>query len=357
MKERTYRLNVFPKQGEALCGEYRWQFRGAIYKIVLTRESDALWLELRQKDHDRYKTLLGTKARLQYLYEKERLLKTLAQQFPIIDWEQLLSAINTQFYSLQSDWREYKDGVDPNLHWNLFEDCALLVPNTVNILYGPGGIGKGLITLAMLIRYVLPKHEVFYFDWENQGTGRQFFEQRFENICRLARLSQDDITHYRNRLRYYSGTDPIHKIVMPIYKIIERKQTEHAVLVVDSLSTALGENLNEQEPARRWMRFFNMLTNENITVWIQAHISKQDIRGGTGHAGPLGSRIFLDLARNAWEAKQPSEKEDENAEAIVLKPQLKVELVHQKSNFRPLQKEPLYFTYDKDGFLFSSLPF
>ena len=202
----------------------------------------------------------------------------------------------------------------------------------LNLIFGEGGVGKS--TLCLLLSLLLinnvskfgfkvnnPVDNILYLDYE---TDSNIIAWQL-NALKLG----NEFLH--SKLYYRRCSIPIFEEVETLKEIIMDMNIK--IIIVDSVGTACGGNLNEAETANR---FALVLRSFNITSLLISHTSKEKAEAKT----PYGSIYFWNNSRNIWEIRKVQNVgEDE----------ISIGLFHRKSNISKLCKPiGLKFSYLED---------
>lgn len=198
----------------------------------------------------------------------------------------------------------------------------LLVRGAPTVLYGDGGTGKSLVSLAAAVQMatgstILPgmrlvggPRPVLYLDWED---GASEHRRRLDAILRGAGLSHPvDIFYMRMHAPLQDAEDDVEAVV--------RERGVHGV-VVDSLALAAGQDPWSDAAT---LGVYRVLRRLGVTSLVVAHVAKADLRDSRPGDGkrPYGTVYVRNAARAAWQVDQGQAQD--GAAAVLLR--------HQKAN-------------------------
>jgi len=187
------------------------------------------------------------------------------------------------------------------------------------VIYGPGGVGKSMIALALANAYhvgvpmsglkALPGNALIL-DYE---TSWDETWRRSAGLLAGAGLSRDRMVSYR------FCTRPLSQDIQSLKRTIAEKDI--SLVVIDSVGPAVG---GDPELAAPTIQYFNALramstVDKPVTTISVAHVRKNDTDGG----GPFGSVYWTNLPRAVFEVKKGQVAESNYIE---------VGLYHKKTN-------------------------
>ena len=276
----------------------------------------------------------------------ENLRRALDKRMPGQDWAGMLdvvSRITIETYLkghpaiLLADIEETDSAVSYDL-------APLVTSDGLNIIVGDGGTGKSYLADAICLSLVSDcqvlglEPRVFrrclYLDWE---TTAETHRRRVGSLMRGHGIMDDG--PLRN-IAYLRMEAPLADSVKQIRAEIARLGI--GFIVVDSIGTAIGDDLNAAENATS---FANACRAFNVTVFAIGHVGKD--ASGRGRVKPIGSAFFWNAARNLWEIRNERE-----AEANIIN----VGLYHRKANDDKLHRQiGLSLTFDKNEAYYQSI--
>lgn len=222
------------------------------------------------------------------------------------------------------DLREYMQR--PHAQWAL---AKLILDDQPTILFGPGGTGKSLISLAAMVSLDLgltilglsptPGHHGIYLDWESTSYEHG---GRYRQIMEGAGASAEE-----HEMLHLPCAGPLSDNATRIKQHIDTKGVTFAIL--DSAGYACGGEGPEKSDSV--LRFFEAVRFLKIPTLIIAHDTKVGSRGM-----PFGSVYWHNAARSTWEIKN---------QRVAGENTLRVGLFHRKSNVSKLEK-PLGFSIE-----------
>jgi hypothetical protein len=167
-------------------------------------------------------------------------------------------------------------------------------------LIAPGGSGKSLLALAVVLTVVTGSHRflglgagvtgpVLYLDWEtNAGTHAQ----RLRALCDPLSLPVPD----RNLIFYRNERGPLARSIQAVSRAV---RTSGAVmLVVDSAKMAAGPS-GQSSGEESTLSMYTALRELGLPALIIDHKNREDM--AKGRRGGYGSIYMENLARLQWE--------------------------------------------------------
>jgi nucleoside-triphosphatase THEP1 len=187
------------------------------------------------------------------------------------------------------------------------------------VIYGPGGVGKSMIALALANAY----HTGFEMAGLSSVRGNALildYETSWDETWRRSAAILSGAGLSRDRMVYYRFcTSPLAQDI----KALKRTITELDVtfVVVDSVGPACG---GDPELASSAISYFSALramstVDRPVTTLSVAHVRKNDADSG----GPFGSVYWTNLPRAVFEVKK-GQRDDTNF--------IEVGLYHKKTN-------------------------
>jgi len=168
------------------------------------------------------------------------------------------------------------------------------------VIYGPGGVGKSMIALALANAYhvgvpvsglkALPGNALIL-DYE---TSWDETWRRSAGLLAGAGLGRERMVSYR------FCTRPLSQDIQSLKRTIAEKDI--SLVVIDSVGPAVG---GDPELAAPTIQYFNALramstVDKPVTTISVAHVRKNDTDGG----GPFGSVYWTNLPRAVFEIKK-----------------------------------------------------
>ena len=258
----------------------------------------------------------------------DSLWRKLARRLPTADWgidweayiEGLAARTIDSYRSGEPEMRLKNVRIPEHVQWAVE---PMLLADQPNVLFGPGGSGKSLLSLwlATLLdsghvdsTHGLTVHPAptMILDWETDPIE---VASRVRDLRRGMGLDPDD-----NGLIYRRCTQPLAAET----DTIREQMTRHGVrtLIVDSLGLATGGGLDEAESVLEYFAALRWLGGTSLTI---THTNKEN--------QIFGSVYTLNCGRSIWEIKKSG---DESTGAI------DVGLWHRKVNVVARQREMAY---------------
>lgn len=190
-----------------------------------------------------------------------------------------------------------------------------IVHGGINVLYGPPGVAKSTLAVALGICLITKdgrvlsldpqcRHKGLYLDWEDEA------ETHAERMRRML-TPYPDIELFD--FAYMQCSSPLVDMVEELRQVIAEQQIEF--LIADSAVYLGGDDPNKDETVRVVKGVFNEFPK--VTKLLIAHDTKDKGRG------IRGSLIWQAMARNVWELKAQSEPGQ---------PELHIALYHRKGS-------------------------
>lgn len=202
-----------------------------------------------------------------------------------------------------------------------------LAPDGTTVIYGRGGVGKGMVSVWLAHRLVQQGQTVMVIDYEGHP-------KEWSRRARAMGWSSEELksVHYRAPFgKAWTATKgDLHEVAELVREEVEA--LEVTFLIIDSYTTATssGDAMGGQAAAQE---FFNALDRIGRPTLVIAHVA-----GGQGRfpEKPFGSVFVHNLARETWAVEQ-SEEGDEadvwDAETWKVQPRvMQLELRNQKKN-------------------------
>lgn len=163
-------------------------------------------------------------------------------------------------------------------------------PEAPTILFGPGGVGKGLIAAWWVSLLTANGQRVAVLDFEGNVEEWQ---------GRIARLGGD-----LSKVLYKNGDSTIWRLAPDIatqFEELAGQGTPIAAAVVDSATTACGSgndsDVSGPETVTRYKQALGLLGVPTLTL---AHVTKAQAQSGEPARFPFGSVFWHNLARMTW---------------------------------------------------------
>jgi len=210
------------------------------------------------------------------------------------------------------------------------------------VLYGRGGVGKGMLGCWLLGRLVAAGHVVLLIDFEGH-------EREWGSRLHGLGLSDADLgeIHYRAPFGpdWTAPTGALSAVAGLVRD--EAARIEATYLVVDSYSVATsnGDTMGGEQAARE---YFGALARIGLPSLTIAHV-----RGDSGKFPdrPFGSVFVHNLARETWAVERLGEDQPDDDEGDPYQPNVvALELRNKKSNGRAASRPQFVsFTFYADG--------
>lgn len=251
---------------------------------------------------------------------RETLVRYLNRRWEI-DWPEILETLSRLTVAFirtgdpVSSLREYL--TRPAGQWTL---RPFILDDQPTILFGPGGLGKSVLALAMMLQLesditVLPGtegqtgHHGLYLDWEDTEYQHG---QRYHQLSMGYNLDPQDY-----ELLHLRCTGTIWDQAQRINREISNSGVTY--LIIDSAGMACG---GEPEKSEAALMFFSALRTFKLPALVVAHQTKSSSQGM-----PFGSVFFHNSARMTWEIQ---------SQQTLGKRGLNVALTNRKSNVSSL---------------------
>ena len=201
-----------------------------------------------------------------------------------------------------------------------------LTPEGATVLYGPGGVGKGLVACWLIKKLVEASHVVLVIDYEGQ-------EREWGSRLRWLGMTNNELRQVHYLAPYgpdwTERTGPLSQVV----DLIERKATDvDATFVVAdsySMATSNGDSMGGEAGAKEYFGALQRIALPSLTI---AHVT------GTAErfpAKPFGSVAVHNRARETWAVEKVVERSDPSeAESLDFEHVVSLELRNMKQNSR-----------------------
>lgn len=181
----------------------------------------------------------------------------------------------------------------------------LIIRNKTNMLFAPGGSGKGFLTVGLccavstrrgLADLCAMEATPFYFDWEDDF---ETFEDRMNTVARGMNVNVPHVAYRRMR---GLAADHINEMARAM------SEANATFGVIDSFSAA-GGTTDRTSWDTVAHRLFDALDQIPDTTWlIIDHVSGENLKDPSGKA--FGSIQKMNRVRNAWEVRSDQEAGD-----------------------------------------------
>jgi hypothetical protein len=201
-------------------------------------------------------------------------------------------------------------------------DIAPICPHGVtSMLYGPGGIGKSAVALALALSVakgmeIVPgfapavKGPALYLDWE---TDPYVVRERVEYISKGHQFKPTADLYYRRCAR------PLVDDAEELAGLIDRKGIKF--VVVDSAGPAMGTSGEYGDANEGAIKLFNAMRHIGATTLLVDHVSKQEMKNTKGEITgslPYGSIYKVNMARACWELVNNTTDDDDDIQVRVI---------------------------------------
>jgi len=192
-----------------------------------------------------------------------------------------------------------------------------MVPFGVHsILFGDGGLGKSILTLALGVSHQTGKEIVPGFIPVQQGntlvlnweTNRSDIDARIKAICAGAGIPTVQMYHL------LGGGRTLASRVEAIARAAD--QTDSTFLIVDSIGKAIG-TAGEGPIEDAANRFSSALDEIGRSTLCIDHVSKAGVLDANGAGKPIGSTMKSNWARATWEMRPQGPQEDGTSHLVL----------------------------------------
>jgi hypothetical protein len=215
-----------------------------------------------------------------------------------------------------------------------------LTPEGITVLYGRGGVGKGVTGCWLTMQLVRAGHVVMILDYE--GHEREYGS-------RLRGLGMTDAelasVHYRAPFGqdWTAPTGALSVVAKAVREDCDRLGVTYFVVDSYSVATSNGDTMGGEQAARE---FFNACSTIGMPGLVLAHV-----KGDSGRfpERPFGSVFVHNLSRETWAEERIGDDEPQDAEPFGPST-ISLELHNHKANGRA--KAPaqfLTFSFFADG--------
>lgn len=205
---------------------------------------------------------------------------------------------------------------------------AFLAPDEPTVLYGPGGVGKGMTAAYLSLCLVRSGHVVLIADFEGH-------EREWGSRLRGLGASEDELRQIHYRTPFGADWTAATGSLAAVADLLRTDCAALGVtyLVVDSYSvaTANGDTLGGQDAARE---YFTGLARIGLASLTLAHVTGSAERWP---ARPFGSVFVHNLARETWAVEQINKDDDDDEVEPGIAPHLiELEFRNRKASGRAL---------------------
>jgi hypothetical protein len=176
-----------------------------------------------------------------------------------------------------------------------------LTPEGATILYGKGGVGKGVLACWFIGQLVAAGHIVLLVDFENH-------EREWGSRLRGLGLTDEQLDRVHYRAPFAPDWEAERGSLYQVAHLlrIERHELEATYLVVDSYSvaTSTGDTMGGQTAAQE---FYNALSVVGLPSLTVAHVAGAAVRFPDK---PFGSVFVHNLARETWAVEAVNDDDD-----------------------------------------------
>ncbi len=213
-----------------------------------------------------------------------------------------------------------------------------LAPEGVTVLYGKGGVGKGMTAMWLTLNLVRAGHTVMVVDYENHP-------REWGSRAMAMGYTMDDMHHVHYRCPYGDDWEAARGSLAEVADLIaaDARDLNVTYLVLDSYTagTSSGDSMGGQAAAQE---FFSGIATIGLPALVLAHVSAGQDRFPEK---PFGSVFVHNFARETWaveEAKTGSIEFDRDTHRY--QPTVKaLELRCMKKNDGVMEKKPQFVTF------------
>jgi hypothetical protein len=212
-----------------------------------------------------------------------------------------------------------------------------LTPEGATIVYGKGGVGKGVLTCYLIKRLAEAGHIVLVVDFEGH-------EREWGSRLRGLGLTDEQLARVHYRAPFADDWTARRGSLADVAQLLrdDRLRVGATFLVVDSYSvaTSSGDTMGGQAAAQEYFGALSTIGLPSVTI---AHVRGDSVRFPER---PFGSVFVHNLARETWVVEQLGDDEDEyDPDLVQFGPHVvALELRNKKANGRP-KSRPQFVTF------------
>jgi hypothetical protein len=212
-----------------------------------------------------------------------------------------------------------------------------LTPEGATIVYGKGGVGKGVLTCYLIKRLEEAGHIVLVVDFEGH-------EREWGSRLRGLGLTDEQLGRVHYRAPFADDWTARRGSLADVAQLLrdDRLRVGATFLVVDSYSvaTSSGDTMGGQAAAQEYFGALSTIGLPSVTI---AHVRGDSVRFPER---PFGSVFVHNLARETWVVEQLGDDEDEyDPDLVQFGPHVvALELRNKKANGRP-KSRPQFVTF------------
>jgi hypothetical protein len=206
---------------------------------------------------------------------------------------------------------------------------AFLTPEGPTILYGRGGMGKGVLACWFARQLVEQGHVVMLLDYEGH-------EREWGSRLRGMGVDEDRLRQIHYRAPYSpdweAGSGALSVVAPDVREDCERLGVTYLVVDSYSVATSNGDTMGGEQAAREYFGALARIGRPSLTI---AHVAGHNERFADR---PFGSVFVHNLARETWAVGKVGDEPDEAdlpAEEVYGPHVVALELRNKKSNGRP----------------------
>lgn len=211
-----------------------------------------------------------------------------------------------------------------------------LTPEGPTVLYGPGGVGKGITACYLALLLVRSGHVVMILDYEGH-------EREWGSRLRGLGASEEELAkiHYRAPFGadWSAPTGALEAVADAVREDAARLGVTYLMIDSYSVATSSGDALGGQEAAKEYASALTRIGLPSLTI---AHV--------TGNATkwpdrPFGSVFVHNLARETWAVEGIGKQDDDRDVALPGPHIVELEFRNRKSNGRA-SAAPQFLTFE-----------
>lgn len=211
-----------------------------------------------------------------------------------------------------------------------------LTPEGPTVLYGPGGVGKGVSACWLMLMLVRAGHVVMVLDFEGH-------EREWGSRLRGLGATEDELSRIHYRAPFGSDwtapTGPLADVADDIREDGGRLEVTYIVVDSYSVATSSGDTLGGQEAARE---YFTALTRIGLPSLTIAHVRGDSARWPDR---PFGSVFVHNLCRESWAVEQRGTDAETTDDVASIGPHIiELEFRNKKPSGRP-KAPPQFLTF------------